>query len=118
MMEPGVFGLFRPVLLLPEGITDNLTPKQFEAILAHELRHVRCFDNLTAAVHMSVEASFWFYPLVWWIGANLMDERERDCDEAVLRQGSQPGDYAESFTYARRISNRSCLAPQGSADLI
>jgi bla regulator protein BlaR1 len=40
---------------------------------------------------------FWFHPLVWWIGARLMDERERDCDEAVLTQGSQPGDYARGI---------------------
>ena len=97
LMEPGVLGLFRPVLLLPEGIAEKLTPKQFEAVLAHELRHIRCFDNLTAAVHMGVETLFWFHPLVWWIGAKLMDERERDCDEAVLRQGSRPADYARGI---------------------
>jgi uncharacterized protein (TIGR03435 family) len=99
MMEPGVFGLFRPVLLLPEGIADRLTPEQFEAILGHELRHIRCMDNLTAAVHMGVETLFWFHPIVWWIGAKMMDERERDCDEAVLRQGSQPGDYARGIVH-------------------
>lgn len=97
LMEPGVFGLFRPVLLLPEGIAEKLTPKQFEAILAHELRHIKCFDNLTAAVHMGIETLFWFHPLVWWIGAKLMNERERDCDEAVLKQGSQPADYARGI---------------------
>jgi uncharacterized protein (TIGR03435 family) len=96
-MEPGVFGLFRSVILLPESIAGRLTPEQFDAILAHELRHVRYRDNLTAALHMCVEVLFWFHPLVWWIGARLMDERERDCDEAVLRQGSQPGDYARSI---------------------
>jgi branched-chain amino acid transport system substrate-binding protein len=97
LMEPGVFGLFQPVLLLPEGIAERLTPKQFDAILAHELRHIKCFDNLTAAFHMVIETLFWFHPLVWWIGAKLMDERERDCDEAVLKQGSRPGDYARGI---------------------
>lgn len=97
LMEPGVFGLFRPVLLLPEGIAEKLTPKQFEAILAHEFRHLRCFDNLTAAFHMGIETLFWFHPFVWWIGAKLMDERERDCDEAVLRQGSPPAEYARGI---------------------
>jgi uncharacterized protein (TIGR03435 family) len=96
-MEPGVFGIFRPVLLLPEGIVGTLTPEQFEAILAHELRHIRYRDNLTAALHMVVETLFWFHPVVWWIGAKLMDERERDCDEAVLRQGNQPADYARGI---------------------
>ncbi|HEV8612488.1 MAG TPA: M56 and DUF3738 domain-containing protein, partial [Gemmatimonadales bacterium] len=91
---PGVFGVFRPVLLLPEGIADRLTPAQLKAILAHELCHVRRRDNLAAVMHMVVEAVFWFHPLVWWIGARLVEERERACDEEVLRLGSQPEVYA------------------------
>ena len=83
-MEPGVFGIFRPVLLVPEGITDRLTPAQWKTILTHELCHVRRRDNLTAAIHMAIEAIFWFHPLVWWIGKRLIDERERACDEEVL----------------------------------
>ena len=75
----------------------SLTEEQLQAVLAHEARHIDCHDNLTAALHMIVETLFWFHPLVWWIGARLMDERERDCDEAVLRQGSQPGVYARSI---------------------
>jgi len=96
-MEPGVFGIFRPVILLPHGIADKLTSAQVETILAHELRHISCHDNLTAALHMCVETLFWFHPMVWWIGAKLMDERERDCDEAVLRQGSRPAEYARGI---------------------
>jgi bla regulator protein BlaR1 len=53
-----------------------------EAMLAHELCHVRRRDNLTSAMHMVVEVVFWFHPLVWWIGVRLMEERERACDEA------------------------------------
>ena len=97
LREPGVFGLFRPVLLLPEGITERLTPEQLQAILAHELCHVRRRDNLWAATHMVIEAVFWFHPLVWWIGARLVTERERACDEEVLRQGSDPQAYAEGI---------------------
>lgn len=66
-IEPGVFGLFRSVLVLPDGITSRLTQQEFEAVLAHEWSHVRRRDNLTAAVHMLVQAVFWFYPAVWWI---------------------------------------------------
>jgi uncharacterized protein (TIGR03435 family) len=97
LTEPGVFGVFRQVLVLPEGIAHTLTPGQLDAILTHELRHIRYRDNLTAAAHMCVETLFWFHPLVWWIGAQLMTERERDCDEAVLMQGSRPGDYARGI---------------------
>lgn len=84
LLEPGVVGLLHPTLLLPMGILDSLTPLQLEAVFAHELSHVRRRDNLTASIHMVVEAVFWFHPLVWWIGARLVEERERACDEAVL----------------------------------
>jgi bla regulator protein BlaR1 len=95
--EPGVFGIRRPVLLLPAGITHSLTPPQLEAILAHELCHARRRDNLATAIHMTVEAVFWFHPLVWWLGARLMDERECACDEEVLLLGSEPQVYAEAI---------------------
>jgi bla regulator protein blaR1 len=96
-LEPGVFGIFRPVLLLPEGIMERLSPAQLHAILAHELCHVRRRDNFAAAVHMSVEALFWFHPLAWWIGSRLMEERERACDEEVLCSATEPEVYAEGI---------------------
>jgi bla regulator protein blaR1 len=96
-LEPGVFGILRPVLLWPRSISARLSDEQIEAILSHELAHVRRRDNLAAAVHMLVQAIFWFHPLVWWVGARLVDERERACDEEVIRQGSQPQVYAESI---------------------
>ena len=96
-VEPGVFGLFHPVLLLPDGIVAHLTPAEFQAILAHELCHVRRRDNLATVMHMIVESVFWFHPLVWWVGARLMEERERACDEEVLQSGSKPEAYAEGI---------------------
>ena len=96
-LEPGVFGIVRPVLLWPRDIDDRLDDAQVHAILAHELAHVQRRDNLTATAHMLVEAVFWFHPLVWWIGSRLVDERERACDEEVLRLGNEPHVYAESI---------------------
>src|ERR1700733_11333800 len=96
-LEPGVFGIRKPMLLLPEGIANRLTPEQLRAVVAHEMWHVRRRDNLTAAIHMLVEAVFWFYPLVWWIRARLVEERERACDEAVLQSGSDAEAYAEGI---------------------
>jgi beta-lactamase regulating signal transducer with metallopeptidase domain len=110
LLEPGVVGLLRPVLLLPDGITQHLTPPQLEAVLAHELCHVRRRDNLTAAIHMVVEAMFWFHPLVWWIGARLVEERERACDEAVLSLGSEPRVYAEGILNVCKLYVESPLA--------
>ena len=96
-LEPGVFGVARPVLLWPEGISPRLDDAHLEAILAHEVWHVRRRDNLCAVLHMLVEAIFWFYPLVWWLGARLLDERERACDEEVLELGGDRQVYAESI---------------------
>lgn len=109
-MEPGVFGVLRPALLWPQGISAHLDDQQLDAILTHEVTHIRRRDNLTAALHMLVEAIFWFHPLVWWLGARLMDERERACDEAVLTLGNQPGIYAESILKACRFCVESPLA--------
>ena len=97
LLEPGVVGLLRPILLLPEGITERLTPSELKAVLAHELCHVRRRDNLFAAIHMVVETVFWFHPLVWWIGARLVEERERACDEEVLSQGNAADVYADAI---------------------
>jgi uncharacterized protein (TIGR03435 family) len=96
-LEPGVFGILRPVLLLPEGITSRLSTAQLRTIVAHEMCHVSRRDNLTAAIHMAVTAIFWFHPAVWWIKARLLEERERACDEAVLQSGNKAELYAESI---------------------
>ncbi len=96
-LEPGIFGIFRPVLLWPEGISTRLEDAHVEAIVAHELWHVRHRDNLFALLHMLVEAVFWFYPLVWWMGTRLIDERERACDEEVVALGNDRQVYAESI---------------------
>jgi bla regulator protein blaR1 len=109
-MEPGIVGVWRPVLLVPEGLLDQLTAEQRDALIAHERSHVRHRDNLLAAVHMAVEALFWFHPLVWWIERRLIDERERACDEDVLRSGSHPADYAEGILAVCRLSVRAPLA--------
>jgi bla regulator protein BlaR1 len=97
LLEPAVAGLLRPILLLPANIIQRLTPRQLEAVLLHELCHVRRRDNLTAAMHMLVEAVFWFHPLVWSISARLVAERERACDEEVLRLGTEPEIYAQGI---------------------
>ncbi len=96
-MEPGIFGIFRPVLLWPATISEHLQDSHLRAILAHEVSHARRRDNLAAALHMAVEGLFWFHPMVWWLGARLVEERELACDEAVLQLGNPPSIYAESI---------------------
>ncbi|MGC2171800.1 MAG: M56 and DUF3738 domain-containing protein [Candidatus Sulfotelmatobacter sp.] len=119
-LEPGIFGIARPVLLWPEGISERLDDAHLEAILVHEVWHVRRGDNLTAAIHMVVEAAFWFHPLVWWMGARLVEERERACDEEVLELGSERRVYAESILKVCEFcvgSPLACVAGVTGADL-
>lgn len=110
LLEPGVAGIWRPVLLLPVGIREFLSPPQFDAIVAHEMADVRRGDNLLSLVHMVVEATFWFHPLVWWIGSRLVEERERACDEAVIAAGNDPADYSEAIVSVCRRYVESPLA--------
>jgi bla regulator protein blaR1 len=118
--EPGVFGILRPVLLMPDGIADCLTARELDAIVGHELCHVRRRDNLAAAIHMAVEAVFWFHPLVWWLGARLVEERERVCDEEALRTGGDPRIYAEGILKICELylaSPLACVAGVTGGDL-
>ena len=120
LLEPGVFGILRPVLLLPEGILDRLTGAQMEAVLTHEMYHVRRRDNLTFALHMVVETLFWFHPLVWWIRGRLVEERELACDEAVLQSGNGAEVYAEGILKVCKFyveSPLACAAGVSGADL-
>jgi bla regulator protein blaR1 len=119
-LEPGIFGIVRPVLLWPEGMSGRLGDAHLEAILAHEVRHVRRLDNLAAAIHMLVEAIFWFYPLVWWLGSRLLLERERACDEEVVASGGDRQVYAESILKVCQFcvaSPLACLSGVAGGDL-
>ena len=120
MMEPGIFGIFRPKLLWPEQLTMRLNDEQIRSILAHELAHVGRGDNLTAAMHMLVEALFWFHPMVWWMESHMMQEREHACDEDALQVVSGPEVYAESLLKACRFCLESplvCVSGIAGADL-
>jgi bla regulator protein blaR1 len=120
LLEPGVFGFWRPVVLLPSGIEQHLAPAQLHAVVMHELSHVKYRDNLTAAFHMVVEAIFWFHPVVWWIGAQLVRERERACDEEVLRVCGEPDNYANGIVNVCKqyVEPRiACVAGVSGSDL-
>jgi beta-lactamase regulating signal transducer with metallopeptidase domain len=102
-LEPGVFGIVSPTILVPAGIASQLGEEQLNAILAHELCHWRRRDNLTAAIHTLVEILVWFHPLVWWLGTKMVAERERACDEAVIQSGRNRQMYAEGLLKVCRL---------------
>jgi beta-lactamase regulating signal transducer with metallopeptidase domain len=102
-LEPGVCGIFTPVLLLPRGIATRLTSEELDSMLEHELCHWWRKDNLAAALHMLVEVLFWFHPMVWWLGSRMIIERERACDEQVIQSGIDRQVYAEGILKVCRL---------------
>ena len=118
--EPGVFGILRPVLLWPRGLSDRLNDAQIEAILSHEVEHVRRRDNLSVAIHALTEAIFWFHPLVRWMSTRLNEERERACDECVIGGNARPETYAESILKVCEFClepSSPCISGVSGADL-
>jgi len=119
-MEPGVFGVIRPVLLWPERLSEKLDDLQIEAIVAHEFEHVRRRDNLISTLHALVQALFWFNPIVYWMASKMSEERERACDERVIEQSKHPEKYAESILTVCAFCLESplpCVAGVSGSDL-
>ena len=117
---PGIVGFFKPVLVIPKGIVENVAPRHLHPVLQHELCHLQRQDNLTALIHMIVEVAFWFHPLVWLIGGRLLAERERACDESVVANGTAPEAYAEGIIEVCRFhvdAALPCAAGIGSSKL-
>jgi bla regulator protein blaR1 len=85
--ELGLWGIWRPTIQIPRGLSSQLTSSELEAVLLHELAHVRRWDNLTATFVHTLVSLFWFHPLLWWIEKRLIVERERACDEMVIHGG-------------------------------
>ncbi len=112
--EVGVWGMFRPVIILPLEIAGHLSDSELEAIFLHELIHVARWDNLISNVQMAICCLFWFHPLVWLVDRMLLTERERVCDDRVLQLGSASRTYAASllkvvrFGLGMRIAGASC----------
>ena len=83
--QPMVIGWLKPVVLLPMSIVTNLPPEQVEAILAHELAHVRRHDYLVLVLQSVIEVLFFYHPAVWWVSRQLRIEREYCCDDVAAK---------------------------------
>lgn len=112
--EIGVFGVWRPVVLLPAEIGRHLSDSEMETILLHEVIHVVRWDNLLSHISMAVCSVFWFHPLVWLADRKLVSEREQVCDDRVIELGSASRIYADSlvkvlkFALGFRVAGVSC----------
>lgn len=96
--SPLYFGVFRPVILLPEKMFQGGTSQELDMVLHHELAHMERRDCLVNIFQRIVEAVFFFHPLVWYASAQLTQQREILCDHHVIAKGASPGDYAQLLT--------------------
>jgi beta-lactamase regulating signal transducer with metallopeptidase domain len=96
---PSVVGWIRPVLLLPAASLAGLTPPQLEAVIAHELAHVRRLDYLVSAFQVVIETLLFYHPIVWWASSRIRYERELCCDDAAIRS------CGDALCYAHALAN-------------
>jgi beta-lactamase regulating signal transducer with metallopeptidase domain len=100
---PSVIGTLRPVILLPAATLLGLTPAQLEAVLAHELAHIRRHDYLFNLVQMLMETLFFYHPAVWWISSRIRQERELCCDDIAVDCCGDAVRYARALTVLERM---------------
>ena len=94
---PPVLGWWRPAILLPVAALANLIPEQVEAILAHELAHIRRHDYLVNLLQHVTETLLFYHPAVWWISGRMRAEREQCCDAVVVHVCGDPVGYAAAL---------------------
>ncbi len=95
---PTVIGWLRPVILLPASALTGLSAEQLEALLAHELAHIRRYDYLVNLLQTSIETLFFYHPAVWWVSAQARQEREHCCDDLAVAACGDVLIYARALT--------------------
>jgi GWxTD domain-containing protein len=100
---PMVIGHIRPVILIPIGLLAGLPPRQIEAILLHELAHIRRYDYLVNLLQRAVECLLFYHPAVWWISRVIRAERENCCDDVVVATSGDAHQYAMALTALAKI---------------
>jgi len=100
---PTVVGWLRPVILLPASALTGLNSEQLEAILAHELAHIRRFDYLVNILQTVVEILGFYHPAVWWVSHKIRAERENCCDDLAVSISGDRVRYARALTSMEEI---------------
>ncbi|OHB56887.1 MAG: hypothetical protein A2Y12_03010 [Planctomycetes bacterium GWF2_42_9] len=95
---PAVFGIFKPVLLMPAKNFENISPQQAEHIFLHELAHIKRGDLIVHGIYMILQIAYWFNPFLWVIRRHLQNLRELCCDATVARiLREQTADYRQTL---------------------
>ncbi len=100
---PAVIGWLRPVILLPASALTGLTPLQLDALLAHELAHVRRYDYVVNLLQSVVETLLFYHPAAWWVSQQVREEREHCCDDLAVAVCGDAHFYATALLGMERL---------------
>jgi beta-lactamase regulating signal transducer with metallopeptidase domain len=95
LQVPTAIGFLKPAVVLPSWTLRELSPAELNAVVLHELAHLRRWDDWTNLAQKVLRALLFFHPAVWWVESRLSLEREMACDDMVLAQTADPRAYAE-----------------------
>lgn len=108
--SPAVFGWLRPVVVLPLSAIAGLSPWQLEAIIAHELAHIKRWDLLVNAFQVATETLLFYHPAVWWVNRVIRNEREHCCDDVAVEMCGNAHDYARGLALLEESRSTSVWA--------
>ena len=113
---PVVIGHLKPVVLVPTSALSGLSPSQLEAILAHELAHVRRHDYLVNLVQTVIETVLFYHPAVWWVSRQVRLEREHCCDDLAVAACGDRRTYVEALLGLEQLRQPALLLAPGATD--
>jgi beta-lactamase regulating signal transducer with metallopeptidase domain/uncharacterized GH25 family protein len=103
---PTVIGWLRPMILLPTTVLTGLEPSQLEALLAHELAHIRRNDFVVNLIQTAVETLLFYHPAIWWLSRRIRDEREHCCDDMAVEVCGNNVIYARALATMEELRGR------------
>ncbi|HRA88188.1 MAG TPA: M56 family metallopeptidase, partial [Planctomycetaceae bacterium] len=113
---PLVVGYLRPIVLLPISLATSIPMAQLEAILAHELAHIRRHDFVINLLQTLVETLFFYHPAVWWLSHRIRIEREHCCDDLVIKRFNNAPDYGRALLAVEQLQGQTTSLALGAKD--
>jgi beta-lactamase regulating signal transducer with metallopeptidase domain len=112
---PAVVGWFRPVVLIPLSAMSGLSVEQLDAIIAHELAHIRRYDALVNLFQIAMETVLFYHPAVWWVNRVIRVERENCCDDIAVAVCGNASEYARALAMMSSARPAWAMAANGGA---
>ena len=113
---PLVVGYFRPVILLPISFATTVPPVQLDAILAHELAHIRRHDFVINVIQVMVETLFFYHPAIWWLSQRIRAEREHCCDDLAIAMTRNRAEYGRALLAIEAMRGKSATFSLAASD--